>query len=78
MKLEKLDFVKVTDLNRGESETEEIKDFIGATGIIVGVDGEWEYPYDVVFFDMELQKKAMDDGGILWRDKDLDKIEIEI
>ena len=72
LNLEKWDFIKIVGSN------DETKEFIGAKGIIVGVDEEWEYPYDVVFFDMNLQKKSMDSGGLLWRDEDLEKLEIEV
>lgn len=77
MSLEKWDFVKVASFN-GEEFNEEMSQFVGATGIIVAVDEDWEYPYDVVFFNMNLQKKAMDSGGLLWRDEDLEKLEIEV
>lgn len=76
--LEKLDFIKVVDFNRSELKEEETKDFIGAPGIIINTFGESGHRHDVVFFDMDLQKKAMDNGGILWRDEDLEKLDIEV
>lgn len=76
--LEKLDFIKVVDFNRSELKEDEMKIFIGAQGIIINTFGDSGYRHDVVLFDMNLQKKAMDNGGILWRDEDLEKLEIEV
>ena len=78
MNLEKWDFIKIIDFNREELNENEMKDFIGAPGIIVNTFGDSGHRHDVVFFDMDLQKKAMDNGGILWRDEDLEKLEIEV
>lgn len=78
MKLEKWDFVKVVDFNREELDEEEMNQFLGAKGIIINTFSGSGYKHDVVFFDMNLQKKAMDNGGILWRDGDLEKLEIEV
>lgn len=75
MKLEKLDFVKVVDFNREEIEEGFMEKFIGAKGIIIGINDKWDYPYDVVLFDMNLQKQSMDYSGILWRDEDLERLE---
>ncbi|OZV12283.1 hypothetical protein CIW83_09290 [Tissierella sp. P1] len=75
--LEKWDFIKILDFNREELDEEEMKDFIGTDGIIIGIFGDSGYRYDVILFNMGLQKKAMDNGGILWRDEDLEKLEIE-
>lgn len=75
MKLEKWDLVKVIGYNEKEIEKEYIEKFIGAKGIIVAIDSEYDYQCDVVFFDMDLQKQSMDNGGVLWRYGDLEKLE---
>lgn len=75
MNLEKWDFVKVVDFNREELKEEEMNQFVGAKGIIINTFSGSGYKNDVVFFDMNLQKKAMDNGGILWRDEDLERLE---
>jgi len=64
------DFVKTVDFNYDEleSDTEEL---IGKEGIIVEVDRGYKYPYTVVFFDKEAQRKSMDWGWMLWREEDL-------
>ncbi|MDR7856019.1 hypothetical protein [Tissierella sp.] len=64
-----MDFVRVVGSN------DETKEFIGAEGIIVNTFGDSGHRHDVVFFNMSLQKKAMDGGGLLWRDEDLEKLE---
>ena len=78
MKLEKLDFVKVVNYNKEEIQEEFMEKFIGAKGIIIGINEKWDYPCDVVFFDMDLQKQSMDSGGILWRVEDLEKLKIQV
>ncbi|MSU01803.1 hypothetical protein [Tissierella pigra] len=73
--LKKWDFIKVIDFNRKELKEEEMSQFMEADGIIVNTFSDSGYRHDVVFFNMNLQKKAMDNGGILWRDEDLEKLE---
>lgn len=74
----KWDFIKVIDFNRKELKEDEMNQFVGANGIIVNTFGDSGYRHDVVFFNMNLQREAMDDGGILWRDEDLERLEIQI
>ena len=76
MGFKKWDFVQVVGFNEKELKGSEMEKFIGAKGIIVEDKGGTGYQYDVVFFDMELQKYAMDDGWILWRSEDLEILEV--
>ena len=65
---EKYDFVKIVDAD------DEFRSFVGQEGMVIEVDENYEYPYEVVFFNKEYQKICIEHGGILWRETDIDGI----
>lgn len=67
--MKKYDFVKVVD-----PDEKYMEDFIGAEGMVIGIDEGWEYPIEVCLFDKELQSRIVDDGNLLFKEKELELI----
>ncbi len=69
--MKKYDFVRVT-----EAVDEEMKDFVGAEGMIIQVDEHeyTKYPIEVCLFDKKLQAIIVDEGNLHFKESELEII----
>ena len=67
------DYVKLIDFDKENLEKDN-EIFIGEKGVITKKDRRDIYPYNVKFFNKEIQQKNMDWGCLYWREEDLVKI----
>lgn len=76
--MKKYDFVKVIDFYRDDEDaeyTEVGKRLIGEYAMVINRDKRCEgHPLEICFFDMELQKLAMDNGFDYWDETELEVI----
>ena len=49
--------------------------FLGQTGVIVGIDGDYEFPYLVKFDDKNVEKKNIEYGKLYWAFEHLQEIQ---
>ncbi len=66
--MKKYDFVRVVEV-----EEDHMKKFIGAEGMIIGID-DWEYPIEVCLFDKKLQAIIVDEGNLSFKESELEII----
>ena len=48
--------------------------FIGAEGVIIGVRIGYDHPYQILFLDDKLRAEEKADGGILWKDSEIEGV----
>ena len=68
MKHNKYDFVKIVEVE------DRYKEFLGQEGMIIEADKGYELPFEVYFFDRNVQQKSIDEGTLLWRGRELKKV----
>lgn len=66
--MKKYDFVRVVDV-----EEEHMKVFVGAEGMIIDI-GTGPYPIEVCLFNKDLQARIVDEGNLLFKEKELELI----
>ena len=58
-----------------EKHSDELySEFLGQTGVIVEIDGDYEYPYLVKFDDKRIEKKNIEYEKIYWKFEHLQEI----
>ncbi len=67
------DRVKVIDVIEDELYYK-YEDFIGGEGFIVKIHDRKDYPYEIEFENEELQRKVEREGGLLWKEKELEAV----
>lgn len=50
------------------------KDFIDGEGFIICLHDRKDYPYEIEFIDKRLQRQCDREGGLLWKEKELEAI----
>lgn len=67
------DFVRIVDYD-DKYMNNNIEAFVGEEGVVIEKENNNSYPYNVIFFNKEMQKKSINLGWRLWREGDLEKI----
>lgn len=73
--LNKGDFVRVVDYDSMELKEELADALVGEEGIIISVDKDHCFPYEVVFFNKEKQRIARNNAIDFWREEELELID---
>lgn len=68
-KFEKYDLVRVAKTHDKESMA-----FQGAIGIVIDIDENHEYPYELIFVGKKLNEESEKSGNMLWKDYQLEAI----
>lgn len=69
----KYDYVRVVDC--WDRNNDDLIPFLNKEGMIIGTDAGDIFPYEIAFFDKHLQNLSIALGIVLWRERDLEKIE---
>lgn len=70
-KFKKGDFVKILN-TEDENFCFESKVFRGEEGVVSNVNKSLKYPYEIAFFDKEIQKENNNWGWLGWKEEELE------
>lgn len=67
------DFVKVSDAD-GKNLRSDSKLFRGKEGVISAINKKYPYPYEIAFFNKDVQEENNRWGWLSWKDDELELI----
>lgn len=67
------DFVRVSD-SGDKNLGYDSREFRGKEGVICNVNKDFDYPYEIAFFDKDIQQKNNDWGWPGWKENELEPI----